>query len=84
MLGAPGIAIDLPLKILVWEDIVEKYGFPTIARHIYRSGVAYRGRWCRTSRWWRRWQPRPQNSFLLDPQTTGGRFPPFPRVALRT
>ena len=24
MLGAPGIAIDLPLKILVWEDIVGK------------------------------------------------------------
>jgi len=41
MLGAPGIAIDLPLKILVWEDIVGKvwvsYNSPTYLQE--RRGI---------------------------------------------
>jgi len=30
MLAAPSVAIDLPLKILVWEDAQGGPGFPTI------------------------------------------------------
>jgi uncharacterized protein (DUF302 family) len=41
MLAAPSIAIDLPLKILVWEDIQEKvwvsYNSPTYLRE--RHGI---------------------------------------------
>ena len=33
MLAAPSVAIDLPLKILIWED-KEKFGFRTTARTI--------------------------------------------------
>jgi uncharacterized protein (DUF302 family) len=58
MLAAPSIAIDLPLKILVWKMPREKSGFPTTARRIYTSGTACRRSCCRTSRWWRHWQSR--------------------------
>ena len=49
MLGAPGIAIDLPLKILVWEDIVGKvwvsYNSPTYLqeRHGIPRELEHRG-----------------------------------------
>ena len=59
MLAAPSIAIDLPLKILVWEDdqgkvwvsynspeyLAERHGLPRI--------------WCTISPLWRRWRLTP-------------------------
>jgi uncharacterized protein (DUF302 family) len=49
MLAAPSSAIDLPLKILIWEITTEKSGSPTTARNICGSGTTYQKSCCRTS-----------------------------------
>ena len=49
MLAAPSIAIDLPLKILIWEDGQGKFWSRTIARPICRSGTVCQRNCCRTS-----------------------------------
>lgn len=41
MLAAPSIAIDLPLKILSWEDARGKVWVSTMLPPICRSGTAY-------------------------------------------
>jgi len=42
MLAAPSMAIDLPLKILIWEDGREKSWSPTIVPPICRSDTTCR------------------------------------------
>ena len=48
MLAAPSIAIDLPLKILVWEDVQGRSGFRTTAQHICRRGTVCHRNCCKT------------------------------------
>ncbi|MGB6484053.1 MAG: DUF302 domain-containing protein [Candidatus Acidiferrales bacterium] len=48
MLAAPSSAIDLPLKILIWEDSEGKCGFPITARRTCSSGTACRRSCCKT------------------------------------
>ncbi len=49
MLAAPSSAIDLPFKILVWEDAQGKSGSLTTAQRTCRSGTACHRSCCKTS-----------------------------------
>src|SRR5262245_3750690 len=49
MLAAPSSAIDLPLKILVWEDRRDMFGSLTTAQPICRKGTTYRPSCCKIS-----------------------------------
>ena len=64
MLASPSSAIDLPLKILVWEDAQGK-AWVTTAPPTSRSGTAYLRSWCKTSPPLRRWQPKLRSSSFL-------------------
>jgi len=48
MLATPSIAIDLPLKILIWEEARKKFGSLIIARPICRSDITFRQSCCKT------------------------------------
>lgn len=69
MQASPSIAIDLPLKILIWEDAAGKSGSHTTALRICESGTICRRNWSAISPSWKRWQPRLRNNF--DPCTRG-------------
>lgn len=62
MLAAPSIAIDLPLKALVWEDPEVRSGFPITTRITSRRGINCRrgcpGRWAQC----RRCRQKPRNN----------------------
>ena len=45
MVASPTLAIDLPLKALVWEDAEGKCGFPTTAPNIFRPATTFRMTW---------------------------------------
>src|SRR6266404_1559496 len=49
MLAAPSVAIDLPLKILIWEDDQGRSGSLTTALRTCRSGTTCRQTCCRIS-----------------------------------
>src|SRR5579864_2873934 len=63
MLAAPSIAIDLPLKILVWEDNAGKvrlsYNNPEYLKERHNLPPELLA----TSLSWRRWRPKLRNSF---------------------
>ena len=71
MLAAPSIAIDLPLKILIWEDDQGKvwvsYNTPGISGGTARTA---RDIWCRTSPSSRPWPPTSRSDlecrFMLE------------------
>jgi len=48
MLAAPSSAIDLPLKILIWEDGEGKVWVSYNSRRTWRSGTDCRRNWCET------------------------------------
>jgi uncharacterized protein (DUF302 family) len=54
MLSAPSSAIDLPLKILIWEDAQGRFGLVTTAPCISKRVTACWRRSYRTSGRWRR------------------------------
>ena len=59
MIASPGIAIDLPLKVLVSEDVDGKgLGSHTTPQLTSRRGMPCRGNSSRILRWSRRWQER--------------------------
>ena len=61
MVAAPSMAIDLPLKILVWEDADGKTWISWNAPSYLQERHGLPRSWCRTSRWWRRWRRRRRN-----------------------
>ena len=63
MLDAPSIAIDLPLKILIWEDSQGKVwvSYNRVPAY-FTSRMAYRRSCYRTSLLWETWQRRPQSN----------------------
>ena len=61
MLAAPSVAIDLPLKILVWEDAQGRAWLSYNSPAYLKSGTPCPKRCCQTSPWWRRWRARPVN-----------------------
>src|SRR6266446_3182551 len=58
MLTAPSIAIDLPLRILIWEDAKERFGLLTTAQRICKSGTDCPRHCCKTLQSSKHWPPK--------------------------
>ena len=58
MLAAPSVAIDLPLKILVAEDLQGKVWISYNSSEYLKDVTVCRRICCPISRSWRRWRPR--------------------------
>ena len=61
MIATPSIAIDLPLKILVWEDGNGKVWISYNSLAYLEAGITCLKNSFRTLLWSKRWQPRRQS-----------------------
>src|SRR6266513_1589411 len=65
MLASPSTAIDLPLKMLVWEDAAKKRGFLTTIQNICRSGMVFQKICCQVYLHFAHWNPEESDKCAL-------------------